>query len=203
MTRSIEFSDTTGVLGLRWSEVAGLKVGRVDFLRRTITVVETVDDVGGRVVVADVKTRSSRRTVSVPQVVLVVLAEHMARLGIRGPDEYLFTAPGAGPVRYHNFRHRVWLPATAAVGLGGLTFDGLRYAATSMMAQAGVDIATASKRLGHSSVRVTADVYLPLVTSVDQEAAARLGAIMEAATRVPTGEHSGRAQTGEGKISTG
>lgn len=31
-----------GVVGLRWSEVAGLRVGRLDFLRRTLTVAETL-----------------------------------------------------------------------------------------------------------------------------------------------------------------
>jgi integrase len=43
-----------GVLGLRWSEVAGLRVGRVDFLRRSVSVVETVAEVEGRLVFADV-----------------------------------------------------------------------------------------------------------------------------------------------------
>jgi integrase len=35
-----------GALGLRWSEVAGLRVRRVDFLRRSLTVAETLTDVG-------------------------------------------------------------------------------------------------------------------------------------------------------------
>ena len=30
-----------GVGGLRWSEIVGLGVGRIDFLRRTVSVMET------------------------------------------------------------------------------------------------------------------------------------------------------------------
>jgi integrase len=55
-----------GVLGLRWSEIAGLRVGRIDFLRRSITVTETCAEVDGRVEFADVKTSASRRTLEMP-----------------------------------------------------------------------------------------------------------------------------------------
>jgi integrase len=51
-----------GVLGLRWSEVAGLRVGRIDFLKRTLSVVETIAEVHGELLRAPVKTRTSRRT---------------------------------------------------------------------------------------------------------------------------------------------
>jgi integrase len=44
-----------GVLGLRWSEVAGLRVRCVDFLRHTLAVVETCAEVAGKVTFADVK----------------------------------------------------------------------------------------------------------------------------------------------------
>jgi integrase len=43
------------VLGLRWSEVAGLRVGRIDFLRRTVEITETCAEVNGTVVFAPVK----------------------------------------------------------------------------------------------------------------------------------------------------
>jgi hypothetical protein len=36
--------------GLRWGEAAGLKVGRLDLLRRRVTVAETLSEVGGHLV---------------------------------------------------------------------------------------------------------------------------------------------------------
>jgi|HubBroStandDraft_6_1064221.scaffolds.fasta_scaffold723340_2 integrase len=51
-------------LGLRWSEVAGLRGGRVDLRRATVSVAETNAYVGG---FADVKSRSARRTITLPR----------------------------------------------------------------------------------------------------------------------------------------
>jgi hypothetical protein len=51
-----------GVLGLGWSEVIGLQVGDVDFLRRTLSVRRTLAEVEGVFHTADTKSRSSRRT---------------------------------------------------------------------------------------------------------------------------------------------
>lgn len=53
-----------GVLGLRWSEVVGLRVSRIDFLKRTVSVVETIAEVDGKLSVAPVKTKASRRTLA-------------------------------------------------------------------------------------------------------------------------------------------
>lgn len=59
-----------GVLGLRWSEVAGLRVRHLDFLRRTLTVAETVAEVGGRLQPAATKSRAGTRTLAVPPFVM-------------------------------------------------------------------------------------------------------------------------------------
>jgi integrase len=51
------------VLGLRWGECAGLRVGRIDFDRSTITIAEQVTrGVGGRSVVGPPKSQAARRT---------------------------------------------------------------------------------------------------------------------------------------------
>ena len=53
-----------GVLGLRWSEVVGLRVGRISFFRETLEVAETIAEVGGETISADVKSPASRRTLA-------------------------------------------------------------------------------------------------------------------------------------------
>ena len=47
------------VLTLRWSEVVGLRVGRIDFLRRTVSVVETMAEVEGKHMAAPPKSKAS------------------------------------------------------------------------------------------------------------------------------------------------
>lgn len=58
-----------GTLGLRFSEMAGLRVGDVDFFRRTLSVQRTIAEVGGHLSEEEVKSPASRRTMSVPQFV--------------------------------------------------------------------------------------------------------------------------------------
>ena len=70
-----------GVLGLRWSEVAGLRVGRVDLAERRLAVLETLAEVEGRVSFADVKSPASRRVISMPGFITSMLAKHLLRRG--------------------------------------------------------------------------------------------------------------------------
>ena len=157
-----------GVLGLRWSEVAGLRVGRIDFLRKRLEITETCAEVDGKIVFADVKTRSSRRTLNVPKFVVDMLSEHLARRGKPKPDALVFVAPEGGPLRRSTFRARVFDPAVKRAELDGLTFHGLRHTAAGLLIEAGAHIETIKQRLGHSSIRVTSDVYGSLLPSVDE-----------------------------------
>jgi integrase len=156
-----------GVLGLRWSEVPGLRVGCVDFLRHTLAVVETCAEVAGKVTFADVKSPSSRRTVDVPLFVLTMLAEHLAHHGRPGPEELLFLAPEGGPLRRSTFRTRVFNPAVRRAGLDGLTFHALRHTAVGLMIEAGAHPEAIKGRLGHASIRTTSDVYGHVLPGVD------------------------------------
>jgi integrase len=60
-----------------------------------------------------------------------------------------------------------------AAGVPMLSFHGLRHSHATALLGAGVDLKLASARLGHSSVRITADTYQHVELAMDQEAAAR------------------------------
>ncbi|MDQ2754572.1 MAG: tyrosine-type recombinase/integrase [Actinomycetota bacterium] len=121
---------TAGVLGLRWSEVTGLRVGRIDLLRRTIKIVETNPAIGA---MADTKTRSSRRTLTMPTLVADELAAHLARQNLTAadPDRLVFAAPEGGRLIATNFNQRDWQPALKAAGITGFTFHGLRHSSVA------------------------------------------------------------------------
>ncbi len=80
----------------------------------------------------------------------------------------MLQARHGGPVRAANFRLRVYGPATRAAGLEGLTFHCLRHSAGHLMRAAGVPLEVIQRRLGHASIRPTADVYGSLPESVDR-----------------------------------
>jgi integrase len=174
-----------GVLGLRWSEVAGLRVGCLDLTRGTLEVAETIAEVNGYVLRADVKTASSRRTLPIPRFLAELLTEHLAArgLGDADTDALVFVAPDGGPLRAGNFRNRIWARATAASGLKGLTFHHLRHSAVGFLIDSGAHVAVIQKRMGHSSIRTTLDVYGHVLPDTDQTATDHLERLFGARTR--------------------
>ena len=174
------------VLGWRWEEAAGLRVGALDLLRGTVTVTETnIRDAKGRPVSGQPKSKASGRTISLPSVLGELLAEHMTARGITAADgdRLLFEAPNGGPLRYANWRNRVWLPAVKVTGLEGAGFHDLRRATATAMVAAGVDIKTAQERLGHSDPRLTLAIYAQATSAADRAAAEILGAQFLGASR--------------------
>jgi integrase len=84
-----------GACGLRFSEVAGLRVARVDLARLRLQVLETAPQAGGDR--AEPKTAAGRRTVPEPGPIAEVLDEHLTRYGLtREPDALVFSAERGG-----------------------------------------------------------------------------------------------------------
>jgi integrase len=63
--------------GLRWGELVGLRVKRVDLLHGRVTVAEQVAEVNGQLIPGPPKTEAGRRTITLPAVAAVALAEHL------------------------------------------------------------------------------------------------------------------------------
>lgn len=66
---------------------------------------------------------------------------------------------------------KVFSRLVASSGLRRARLHDLRHGAASLLPAAGTDIAVVSKQLGHSSIRVTGDVYSHLVGGVVHRAA--------------------------------
>lgn len=167
------------VLGLRWSEVAGLRVGAIDMLQRKLTVAEAITRDGkGRPVSATPKSTASHRTLAMPDVLVDLLAEHLALRGLTAADanRLVFEAPQGGPLRYANWRRRVWLPATVAAERQGAGFHDLRRASATALVVGHVNLRTAQARLGHTDPRLTLSLYAQVVEDADRQAAETVGA---------------------------
>ena len=162
----------TGVVGLRWSEVTGLRVGRLDLLRRKLTVTETLADVRGHLEFADVKTKAARRTLDIPAFLAEMLAVHLATRGVDGrdPSELVFVGATGAPLRGTHFRKRVWAPALRAAELDGqgFTFHHLRHSAVGFLIAVNAPPRVIQRRMGHSSIRVTFDVYGSVLLQVEE-----------------------------------
>jgi integrase len=146
-----------GYCGIRWGEASAIKAGRLDLDTRRLRVVQAFTDVGGKLELGPVKNHEKR---SVP--LLRSYAEEFRPLvDSRKPAELLFTAPEGGPLRYGNFRSRVFDKAVKAAGLAGLgvTPHKLRHTAASLAIAAGADVKVVQTMLGHKSATMTLDLY--------------------------------------------
>jgi len=168
-----------GVLGLRWSEVAGLRARHLDLRHRLLTIDETLAEVEGQILTADVKSKASRRTLELPQLLADTLKDHVARQKLVG-DDLLFTASDGSPLRASNFRNRIWAPALRAAGLDGegLTFHHLRHTAVGFLIDANTPAAVMQRRMGHASIRTTLDVYGHVLPATDRATTDRLNQLL-------------------------
>ncbi|WP_247600175.1 tyrosine-type recombinase/integrase [Mycobacterium intracellulare] len=142
--------------GLRFGELAALRVGDVDLSRRRILVSKGVSQVTGIGLVEDTTKTHQVRTVPILTSALVDTLK--AAVAGRGPQEYLFPAPSGGPMRNSFFRWRLDRAADSA-GIAGISIKTLRHSAGSLALASGASLPTTSRLLGHAKVSTTADVY--------------------------------------------
>lgn len=163
-----------GVCGLRFAEIAGLRVGRLDLDRQLLHVQETAPQVGPDR--AEPKTASGRRSVPIPGFVATILAEHLEAGDLSGgaSDALVFTAVRGGRLHAGNWHGDVWKPAREAAGFRALRFHDLRHSAVPLWVEMGANLLQVSRWLGHSSVQITADVYGHLFSETNDAVMARL-----------------------------
>jgi integrase len=144
-----------GFCGLRWGEVAALRVKRVDLLRRRLTVAESVTEVRGRLVWGTPKSHQTR-SVPIPRSLVDLLVEQTK---FKSADDLLFTTWHGRPLRNLNFRRDVFDKAADDAGVRDLTPHELRHTAASLAVSAGANIKAVQAMLGHASAAMTLDVY--------------------------------------------
>jgi integrase len=111
-----------------------------------------------------------------------LLEDHIRTLDNTEDDTWLFQDSKGGPVRYNNWRRRVWEPALTTAGLDHFTprpapHDLRRFNITQLVAK-GVDVRTVMNRVGHSSPQVTLGLYAQADRAADEEAARTIEDVM-------------------------
>jgi integrase len=145
---------TLAFTGLRWGEMAGLRVRDLDVGRSRLLVSRSVGERGGVLTVGTTKTGKARE-VGVPP---ALLAELSNLAGDRDSDEPLLPAARGGLRRHSRFYKR-WRGAVERVGLGDLRPHDLRHTAASLAIASGADVKVVQRMLGHASATLTVDTY--------------------------------------------
>lgn len=161
-------------LGLRWSEVAALRVADVDLTRRRVHVVERATEVGGRVDVAAPKSAASNRHIAIPGLLLPRLEQRVAG---RDRTALVFPSPGGGYLRNRNWRTRSGFDEAVEQLNLDVTPHDLRRTFGSLARAAGADLRWIQKAMGHESITTTARIYAHLYDDELDSVAAALDRI--------------------------
>lgn len=169
--------------GIRRGEAAGLTWADVDLDAGELRVRRARVVVGYQVLDSGPKTDKGRRTIALDPGTVAVLRRHRAaQLEERlawGPaytdSGLVFTredGTGLHPERITQGFARL----VKRVGLPAITVHGVRHSYATQLADAGVSLEVISKRLGHSSLSITGDLYRHRTDESDR-AAAEAGAL--------------------------
>ena len=163
-----------GYCGLRWSELAALRVRHFDLLRRRVLVEEAVTEVDGSRLVWGTPKTHGRRSVPLPR----FLVDELARTVVTRPaDELAFPSPKGAVLRNRNARSAWFDAAARAIGEPGLTPHELRHTAASLAIKAGANVKAVQRMLGHASAAMTLDRYTDLFDDDLDDVADRLDAL--------------------------
>jgi len=176
--------------GMRRGEVLALRWGHVDLDRNVIEVRESLEHTMTHGIrFKSPKSKAGRRKITLPDILADVLREYRkaqlelcVKLGAGKPD-LLFTDVEGAPLS-PNAISAAWSDYVASkqVGMPEVTFHALRHTHASQLIDAGVDIVTISKRLGHAKPDITLRIYAHLFRKDDGKAAAAINAVMRQKT---------------------
>jgi len=185
--------------GIRPSELCGLRVSSVDFVRRILHVTETLipvnkfDDFEHALVPGPPKTDAGDRDIPIPEWLCDDLAAMLSeRAAARGQvvarDEYLFLSQKGMPLNRDKFRELIVRPALKAAGLPATmrTYD-IRHSHASLLIDQGANLLAIAQRMGHSDPAVTLRVYGHLFAGAQEELTRRLDDLRWAVERRPGG----------------
>lgn len=179
--------ETIAQTAMRWGEVSALRWSDFDLAAGLVRVSRAWHHSNDRGwYVGPPKTKMSRRTIKLPDLILPRLQEPVAARG-----DWLFTNPDGSPIRHAKFMANVWYPAVrlangepahpGRTAAPGGTWDvppaemplgkrpglhSLRHSHASWLIMDGVPMPIVQARLGHESIQTTIAVYTHLTPDV-------------------------------------
>ena len=147
--------------GLRRSEIYGLTASDIDLKNKTISVNKSrhyVKDKG--MMLKNTKTKSSKRTITIPNSLAILLEEYMAEY----TGEYIFEEISINAISTW------WKNWQRSKDIQPIRFHDLRHTHATLLLSQGIDLKTISQRLGHSNISRTMNTYAHVLKEMDMKA---------------------------------
>jgi len=169
--------------GMRRGELLGLRWSDLDLKTGALTVNQSLERIKGFVAFKPPKTRTSRRTITLPAATVESLKEHYKaqaeerlRLGLgRDPRGLVFTRADGQPMDADALT-KSFGRLVAASKVTPITFHGLRHTHISHLLMDGVHVKVVSERAGNANVSITLGVYAAYIPNMQADAALRVDA---------------------------
>ncbi|MCU1530387.1 MAG: site-specific integrase [Frondihabitans sp.] len=165
--------------GMRRGELAGLKWEDINFTKRQLVVRQQRTQVGHDVVEGAIKTNAGQhRVISLgSDAIGALMAWQLQQDQERAEwgeayegDGWTFSYENGKPLR-PEYISKTFDVIAARAKLPKIKFHDLRHTHASILAAAGTPLVIISKRLGHASVGITADLYTSMIDAANREAA--------------------------------
>ena len=174
--------------GMRISEIYGLEWKNIDLETKKLQVEKTVVTTNSGTLVQDsAKTKTSRRTILLPDSVCYMLKRFKLWQKVR--DIRFGTHYSTSPFVLSNPQGNHRSPSSFSghdfkqlLDIAGIDrkfrIHDMRHTHATWLLEAGVNIKVVSERLGHSSIRITLDTYAHVLQTMQQEAVDALNGIL-------------------------
>ena len=167
--------------GMRLGELLGLQWSDVDLRGRAIMVQHSLQELNGKLTLAEPKTARGRRRIDLPEMAIEALIRHKARLlkeGLAGVA-WVFPNLSGGPWRRSHLHFNEYKPLLKRAGLPDIRFHDLRHTSATLLLSQGVHPKVVQERLGHSQISVTLDTYSHVLPTMQLEAAGKFDALLQ------------------------
>jgi integrase len=170
--------------GLRLGEAAGVQLGDVDFLRKTLKVTRQVQRLNGGEIDVRAPKYGPERVVYLADGLVNVLAKHVANYGTNGKSRWLFAGEEECPP-HENTVGYWWRKTLRDSGLTGIKLHDLRHFYASGLIAAGCDVVTVQRSLGHAKATTTLNTYAHIWPTAEDRTRKAAESIMSASLGQP------------------
>ena len=174
----------TAATGMRRGEVLGLRWDDIHFDTGRIEITQALISVGYQLTFTRLKTRTSRRNVTLDPDTLAALAAWRRRqsaeleaAGEMNEHGLVFTRPDGQPLHPHTVS-QAFGRAQRHLEVTAIRFHDLRHTHASLLLRDRVPIKVVSERLGHSNPAFTMTTYQHVIPGMQEDAAATFGQLL-------------------------